>query len=159
LGIPDDMAWGTKNCSSQCRDAGAAERAIAARSPLRKAIEAWDKEAMVAELLERVTIEGDLECWVWPTTDGDGYSSCWAGGLYRKVLEVNYGQELGTQAAHHACHNRACVRPDHLQPVTHRENTAEMLAHQSLLSRIRELEDRVRELCPDDPLLKLIEVA
>jgi hypothetical protein len=56
------------------------------------------------------------------------------------------------------CANSACVNPDHLQPVTHRENVAEMMARQSLLARIRELEARLAEVAPGDPLLDVIDV-
>jgi hypothetical protein len=48
------------------------------------------------------------------------------------------------------------VNPDHLQPVTHRENVAEMLTRKSYLNRIEELEARLRELSPNDALLDVI---
>jgi len=82
----------------------------------------------------------------------------WGVQIHRAVVEASYGRPLGSQHAHHKCANRRCVNPDHLQPVTHRENAAEMLARQSLLSRIAELEEALRETSPHHPLLAHIPV-
>ena len=76
----------------------------------------------------------------------------------RRVLEAKECAPLGSQAAHHKCANTKCVNPDHLQPVTHRENTAEMLARKSLVSRVRELEAELARLDPGNDLLDLVPV-
>jgi hypothetical protein len=148
-----------KYCDTGCRDAAAKQRALELRSPLRKAIEEWDYDAMVQALLNKVTIEGAFDCWSWPTTCKDGYSrSSSVRQLYRRVLEVKHGKPLGSQAAHHTCHNRACVKPDHLQPVTHIENSAEMLAHTSHIKFQQEALSIIRSLAPDHPFLNRIEL-
>lgn len=147
-------------CSAECRSWLHEQW----KSPLRKAIEANDYSAMTAVLLERTTpaqLPGiNTPCWEWPATDKDGYTTVrWTSTpLYRLVVEVKYGKPLGTQAAHHACANRACVNPDHLQPVTHAENTAEMLARQSFLKCIADLKAVVAELAPNHPILDVIEL-
>ena len=89
-------------------------------------------------------------CWVWPQLDDTGYP---AGAMHRFSLECREGAPLGSQAAHHKCANRACVNPDHLQPVTAAENTAEMLARQSFIKRILELEEELRRVYPSSKLL------
>ena len=94
-------------------------------------------------------------CWVWPELSSNGYS--W-GSLYRKVLEAKEGAPLGSQAAHHMCANASCVNPGHLQPVTHRENTAEMLARKSLVARVRELEEELAAIDPGNSVLNRIPV-
>jgi hypothetical protein len=43
--------------------------------------------------------------------------------------------------------------------VTHRDNNAEMMARNSYVNRIAELEQALRELNPDHALLGVIEVA
>ncbi|NQE89602.1 HNH endonuclease [Nocardia terpenica] len=76
--------------------------------------------------------------------------------VHRMVLEAKLGAPLGVLAAHHKCGNSGCVNPDHLQPVTHAENTAEMLARQSYLARIEELESVVRLLAPEHDALNRV---
>lgn len=80
-------------------------------------------------------------CWIWSSsTNNDGYATFWAQGAVRAhmwayerfVGAVPPGMELD-----HVCHSRdggcpggkdclhrRCVRPDHLEPVTHGENIA-----------------------------------
>ena len=67
------------------------------------------------------------ECWNWQGGKrGNGYGSFYDG---RTVPAHRYCYEalVGDIPAHlepdHLCRNRACVRPDHLELVTHQENT------------------------------------
>jgi hypothetical protein len=107
-------------------------------------------------------INNTTGCWEWKTKQG-AYPTYDINGknirVHRLVLEAKFdGIPLGSQHAHHVCANTMCVNPDHLQPVTHRENVAEMMARQSLLARIRDLEQRLEEVAPGDPLLSVIEL-
>lgn len=73
-------------------------------------------------------VEITPSCWLWRgAMDGKGYGNFgagetgtvkaykWAFEFYRFV--VPEGFELD-----HLCRNRACVKPDHLEPVTHQVN-------------------------------------
>lgn len=132
------------------------------RSMLRKAYEDGDHTHFIAEVRRRTKLTPD-GCWEWQGRINNGYPERKLGGtwiaVHRAVLEAKHGQPLGSQAAHHKCANSKCVNPDHLQPVTHRENIAEMLARKSYITRIQELEDALRELNPGHPLLNMIPVA
>ncbi|MGW8988693.1 HNH endonuclease signature motif containing protein [Streptomyces zhihengii] len=68
-------------------------------------------------------------CWLWTGgTDGraDGYGTFWLDGRTTKAHRTSYALHVGPiPDAHdidHQCRNRRCVRPDHLRPLTHREN-------------------------------------
>jgi len=153
-----------KWCSKTCYDI-VIERAMQP-GLLSKAIKDKDYPAILQEVQARVTVTSD-GCWEWNGSMSKGKN----GGRYplhkvqgknvqihRIVLEAKHQQSLGTQVAHHMCANSECCNPDHLQPVTHRENIAEMNARQSLLARIRDLEAVVRDLAPDHPVLDVIEL-
>lgn len=72
-------------------------------------------------------------CWNWTGSRGDGYgrfgdnaakvrngySSVLA---YRIAWEDENGPVPDGLELDHTCNNRACVRPSHLEPVTHEEN-------------------------------------
>jgi len=136
---------------------------------LRQAVESGDYQSMVIELQDRVTVTKPLGCWVWngkrrntKKDGGSGYPVATFGKrtvqVHRVVLEVKHGKPLGSQHAHHTCNNTICVNPDHLQPISHRENMAEMLTRKTLTNRIRDLEEAMREVAPDHPILNFINV-
>lgn len=114
------------------------------------------------------TVEGgpDGECWDWT----GGYStrkgvrtypllSMKVGGksrplrTYRVAYEAAFGPIPPGEQVHHRCGRSSCVRPEHLQTSTSRENTAEMLARRALEKRIFVLEAALREFRPDHPAL------
>lgn len=75
----------------------------------------------------RVTRHED-GCWEWQSPRADGYGKVWVSPAHPHayVHQVSYllaggvipdGMEID-----HVCRNRRCVRPAHLECVTHREN-------------------------------------
>lgn len=66
-------------------------------------------------------------CWLWTTAvDKDGYGKHFVKGKtvtsHRYSYESATGSPLGSAVIDHLCRVRRCIRPDHLEPVTHREN-------------------------------------
>ncbi len=70
-------------------------------------------------------------CWLWTGATagrpGEEYGRCrWTGGVARPAHRIAYELAGGTipegLALDHLCRNRLCVRPDHLEPVSYREN-------------------------------------
>lgn len=151
-----------KYCSATCRTQACEVLARANRSPLRRAIEDQDYPNVLAHLKQRSTVTAS-GCWEWQGRSNDGYPVLRYGRtdmfVHRIALEAKHQAPLGSQAAHHTCANTRCVNPEHLQPVTHRENVAEMLARKSYLDRIEELEVALSLLSPNHPLLHRIAVA
>ncbi|MCK1802969.1 MULTISPECIES: HNH endonuclease [unclassified Brevibacterium] len=98
-------------------------------------------------------------CWEWQgVVDSRGYGRIGfnrAGQFlpHRLALEAKLGKPLGELVAHHVCANPRCTNPDHLEPVTQAQNLGEMMARSNFLARIKELEDALRELNPNHPLL------
>lgn len=84
------------------------------------------------DLLERLADKftvGD-GCWEWRKPDpSNGYGRLKPGGrgtptvlAHHVVYELMVGPIPAGLQLDHVCRQRACVRPDHLEPVTQREN-------------------------------------
>jgi hypothetical protein len=154
-------------CSEKCADDRQSQRnkritQIEEGKRFRLSFESGDWIAFLEEVKLRSSVNAD-GCWIWERRLKGGYPVHKFGKkqvqVHRLSLEAKHGKPLGTQAAHHICSNSACVNPDHLQPVTFRDNTAEMLQRKAYLDRIAELEAALADVSPGHPALNVIEVA
>lgn len=90
----------------------------------------WDRPILEHGLVDRVgqcLLVGD-GCWEWTgSRRPDGYGQIHVGGKNRRAHRVVYELMVGPipegLTIDHLCRNRACCRPDHLEPVTRAENT------------------------------------
>lgn len=83
------------------------------------------------EIEERIKSKIQLgeSCWKWiAATQGAGYGTVWNKKTKKVVLAHRYVYELikgeipKGLTLDHLCRNRACVNPDHLEPVSMKEN-------------------------------------
>jgi hypothetical protein len=86
--------------------------------------------SVTQDLLGRVAERfefADDGCWSWTAwRDKHGYGRVSVGSVrklaHRVVYELCVGPIPGGLELDHLCRNRACINPDHLEPVTHHEN-------------------------------------
>lgn len=87
-----------------------------------------------ASLATRYTVDAATSCWVWlgPFKQHSGYGMCSTGSrkdgshrywrAHRLVYSVLVGPIPDGLTLDHLCRNESCVNPEHLEPVTMREN-------------------------------------
>lgn len=91
---------------------------------------AWSKRRQLSNMeryADSIVFEPMSGCWPWiGATYNNGYGRMRQLGKELKAHRVIYKEIKGelddSMALDHLCRNRACVNPDHLQPVSHRLN-------------------------------------
>lgn len=72
-------------------------------------------------------VKRGIGCWTWTAaSDARGYGAFNSRNRVIKAHRFAYENQVGPipdgLAIDHICHNTACVRPDHLRPVTSKQN-------------------------------------
>lgn len=118
-----------------------------------------DLDPYLARVLRRVEVDG-VGCWIWTASLRDGYGQVRQGGstrgAHRVVYELLVGDVEPDLDLDHLCRRRHCVNPDHLQPVTRRENLERSpITHVGLAMRGHRVAARHSVLSPSDiPIIR-----
>lgn len=80
-----------------------------------------------AQRLAVIKAENPEGCWIWPGyTNKKGYGVVRSDGrvtlAHKAAYELTHGPVEAKMQLDHLCRNKACFRPDHLEPVTQSEN-------------------------------------
>lgn len=71
----------------------------------------------------RFIVDPETGCWIWQRSKDDcGYGTLLRGRAHIAIYEQKYGPVPTGKELDHTCRRRDCVNPDHLEPVTHKEN-------------------------------------
>lgn len=88
-------------------------------------------KTIIERFLEKVDKEvcSTTSCWVWVgATNGKGYGQFYCDGRNQLAHRVSYQLYVGEipegLTVDHQCENTICVNPDHLKPMTLKENIA-----------------------------------
>lgn len=81
----------------------------------------------MARFHEKYRVDPETGCWLWTDKpDRHGYGEFWMNGRNHRAHNAAYVLLVGPipdgLEPDHLCRVTLCVNPDHLEPVTHREN-------------------------------------
>jgi hypothetical protein len=85
------------------------------------------RKSVLDRFNEKIEIDQNTGCWVWIAgKDGGGYGAFKMGHKMEIAHRVAYELYIGSipegKNIDHLCRNRSCVNPDHLEPVSQKEN-------------------------------------
>jgi hypothetical protein len=114
----------------------------------------------IDRFLEKVAEPYDAhnDCWEWTAALFDsGYGQFTAAGRNRRAHRFAYEAFVGPipegLTLDHICGNRRCVNPDHLEPVTIKENTSRSPLTMASINRTKTHCLRGHEFTPENTLI------
>lgn len=86
-----------------------------------------DRSAFLAKYARHIDRDPLYGCWLWTSRLGrDGYGTMWTSAgprdAHRETYRMLVGEPPEGKVLDHLCRRRACVRPEHLEPIKGSEN-------------------------------------
>src|SRR5205807_1016167 len=79
-------------------------------------------KAFLVRIRGNYTVDPASGCWTWGGAKRNGYGAIFVDGrtisTHRFSYEIHHGPIPLGLTLDHLCRNRACINPDHLEPVT-----------------------------------------
>ncbi|QDP56445.1 MAG: hypothetical protein Tp152SUR00d2C52646391_41 [Prokaryotic dsDNA virus sp.] len=88
----------------------------------------YDISVLPPHMQEKIKVCPETSCWLFEGKDPtpNGYQRTWYKGVrnmaHRAIYTILVGGNIENRELDHSCCNRACVNPNHLNPVTHKKN-------------------------------------
>jgi len=106
------------------------------------------------KLKSNIVRDPQTGCHLWTkSAKPNGYGQVrWKGKVlytHRLSYEAFNGEIPESSVVHHACSNRLCINPKHLQLVTPQENQVEMLERTNMQKKIAILEAKLEDCSCD----------
>jgi hypothetical protein len=106
----------------RCPECGGQKKADA-----RRCRACW-RQSIRDRALSNYVVDPETGCWIWNSLDRHGYGTVRFEGSLHLAHRLMYERTIGPVPEgldlDHLCRNRACANPDHLEPVTRKENVA-----------------------------------
>jgi hypothetical protein len=108
------------------------------------------RKRLIDRIMEKISPEPNSGCWLWKgAATSAGYGEIHVPGrggrlAHRFLYEMLRGPIPDGLQLDHLCRVRCCVNPDHLEPVTCRDN----LRRSPLVARMRGESQRNKTHCP-----------
>lgn len=90
----------------------------------------YTRRPIAERAMDKFIPEPNSGCWLWIGSAMNGYGRIRLGSksegtvaAHRVIYEALRGPVPDGLELDHLCRNPSCVNPDHMEPVTHRENT------------------------------------
>lgn len=85
--------------------------------------------ALLRWVIEDQTVTDENGCWVWQGKTRFGRGQLWGYHVHRLAYTLLVGEIPKGLHLDHLCRNRACCRPEHLEPVTQAENNRRAMTY------------------------------
>jgi len=83
-------------------------------------------KTLIQRFQEKYVIDATTHCWNWTGSTSRGYGYIGNNGKIKRAARISYelfkSVILSSLEIDHLCRNILCVNPEHLEPVSHREN-------------------------------------